>query len=231
MTIVDSDLHGRHIVVTGGFGQLGRAVVEELMRAGAVCHVPARGEVPAELSGLAGLHGTAGVDLTCEAEVEVFYRGLPELWASVHLAGGFAMAAVTDTTLAQFEGMYRLNAVTSFLCCREAARHLRGRGGRIVNVAARPALEPTGGLIAYAAAKAAVAAITRALAAELVNESILVNAIVPSVIDTASNRAAMPGADHERWPKPAELAAAIRFLVSPTNTTTSGVLLPCYGRA
>jgi NAD(P)-dependent dehydrogenase (short-subunit alcohol dehydrogenase family) len=113
----------------------------------------------------------------------------------------------------------------------EAARHLRGRGGRIVNVAARPALEPTGGLIAYAAAKAAVAAITRALAAELVNESILVNAIVPSVIDTASNRAAMPGADHERWPKPAELAAAIRFLVSPTNTTTSGVLLPCYGRA
>jgi NAD(P)-dependent dehydrogenase (short-subunit alcohol dehydrogenase family) len=85
-------------------------------------------------------------------------------------------------------------------------------------------------MIAYAAAKASVAAITRALAAELVDESILVNAIVPSVIDTASNRAAMPGADHERWPKPAELAAAIRFLVSPTNTTTSGGLLPCYGR-
>src|SRR5439155_11759055 len=123
-----------------------------------------------------------------------FYAALPALWASVHLVGGFAMAPVASTSLADFEKQWRLNVVTCFLGCREAVKAIRrGKdGGRIVNVAARPALVPTGGMIAYATAKAGVAAVTQALAAEVVAEAILVNAIVPSIIDTPANRGAMP---------------------------------------
>ena len=127
--------------------------------------------------------------------------------------------------------MIAMNARTCFLATREAARALRGRGGRIVNVAARPALVPTAGLVAYAASKAAVVAITQGAAAELSAEGIFVNAIVPSIIDTPANRAAMPDADFARWPKPTELAAAIAYLASPANALTSGALVPVYGRA
>ena len=127
--------------------------------------------------------------------------------------------------------MIALNARTCFLATREAARALRGRGGRIVNVAARPALVPTAGLVAYAASKAAVVAITQGAAVELSGDGVYVNAIVPSIIDTPANRKAMPDADFARWPKPAELAAAIGYLVSPANALTSGALVPVYGRA
>jgi NAD(P)-dependent dehydrogenase (short-subunit alcohol dehydrogenase family) len=81
------------------------------------------------------------------------------------------------------------------------------------------------------AAKAGVAAITQALADELAGDGILVNAVLPSIIDTPANRAAMPSADHAAWPKPAEIAETIGFLASPGNTLTSGALVPVYGRA
>ena len=104
-------------------------------------------------------------------------------------------------------------------------------GGRIVNVAARAAASPTGGMVAYTTAKAGVASLTQALAAELLAESILVNAVLPSVIDSPANRASMPKAAHDTWPRPAELAEAIAFLASPQNTLTTGTLLPVYGHA
>jgi NAD(P)-dependent dehydrogenase (short-subunit alcohol dehydrogenase family) len=126
-----------------------------------------------------------------------------------------------------------MNTVTCFLACREAVRAIRktGGGGRIVNVAARGAVAPTGGMVAYTTAKAGVASLTQSLAHELVAESILVNAVLPSVIDSPANRASMPKADHDAWPKPAELAEAIAFLASPANTLTTGALVPVYGRA
>jgi NAD(P)-dependent dehydrogenase (short-subunit alcohol dehydrogenase family) len=92
-------------------------------------------------------------------------------------------------------------------------------------------LVPGPATTAYAAAKAGVAAITQALAAELVADRILVNAVLPSIMDTPANRAAMPAADHAAWPKPAEVADAIGFLASPQNALTSGALVPVYGRA
>ena len=177
----------------------------------------------------------ATVDLSNEAAAAGYYAALPALWASIQLAGGFAMAPIVETSLADFDKQWRINAVTCFLACREAVRAIRktggAGGGRIVNVAARPVLVPTGGMTAYAAAKAGVAAITQALAAELRHDGILVNAVVPSVIDTPANRAAMPGADHAAWPRPAEIAEAIGYLASPHNTLTSGALVPVYGRA
>jgi NAD(P)-dependent dehydrogenase (short-subunit alcohol dehydrogenase family) len=126
--------------------------------------------------------------------------------------------------------MLDTNLVTAFLCAREAARRMTG-GGRIVQVASRAALEPPGGMAAYVASKAAVVALTRALAVELRPQGILVNAIAPSVVDTAANRAAMPDADHDRWPKPEEIAPTILWLVSPGNVLTSGAVVPVYGEA
>jgi NAD(P)-dependent dehydrogenase (short-subunit alcohol dehydrogenase family) len=230
---MSGELAGRHVVVTGAAGALGGAVVDVLAEAGARCHLPVRGAAPAALAGRPALEVAPDIDLGDEAAVTAFYAGLPALWASVHLAGGFAMAPVVDTSLADFSAQLALNAATSFLCCREAVRAMRrgGAGGRIVNVAARPVVTPAGGMLAYATAKGAVAVLTRCLAVEVVGDGILVNAVVPSLIDTPANRRAMPDADFAAWPRPAELAAAIRFLVSPHNALTSGALVPVYGRA
>jgi NAD(P)-dependent dehydrogenase (short-subunit alcohol dehydrogenase family) len=174
----------------------------------------------------------ATVDLSSEAAAAAYYADLPPLWASVQLAGGFAMAPIAETSLTEFERMWRMNTVTCFLACREAVRSIRrAGGGRIVNVAARPVVAPAPGMTAYVASKAGVAAITQALAAELAGDRILVNAVLPSIIDTPANRAAMPSADHAAWPTPAQLAQAIGFLASPDNALTSGALVPVYGRA
>ena len=237
-----ADLDGKHVVVTGATGGLGGAVVALLLEHGAVCHLPmVERELPAHMAwgGHARVAAQPGVALGSEDEVVAYFAALPPVWASVHLVGGFAMSPIADTGLADFEKMHQLNAVTAFLCCREAVKSIRRRtdapgaapGGRIVNVAARPALVPAGGMIAYTTSKAAVASLTQCLAAELVAEHILVNAIVPSIIDTPANRASMPGADFARWPKPAELADVVAHLISPGNRVTSGALVPVYGGA
>ena len=233
---------GAHVVVTGGTGALGAAVVAALRRAGAVCHVT--NLVAAELASYAhkndaGVHVTTGFDLADEAAVQRFYAGLPPLWASVHLAGGFAMAPVAETAAADFAAQFRMNALSCFLCTRAAIGAIRTRGaqgpegaagGRIVNVAARPGVEPRlgAGMAAYAASKASVAALTQALAEELAGEEIWVNAVAPSVLDTAANRAAMPDAPHRRWVAPAALAELICFLASPGNRATRGAVIPVY---
>jgi NAD(P)-dependent dehydrogenase (short-subunit alcohol dehydrogenase family) len=237
------DFAGTHIVVTGGTGALGRAVIAALRAAGAVCHVP--NLIAAELAdfphaGDEGVRVAQNVDVADEASVQRFYQELPPLWASVHLAGGFAMAPIGETAAADFIAQFRINALSCFLCSAAAVAAFRkrqapgpsgARGGRIVNVAARPALEPRlgAGMIAYTASKSAVAAMTEALAQEVVDEEIWVNAVAPSVLDTPVNRTAMPGADHSRWVKPADLAAIIVFLASPANRVARGAVLPVYG--
>ncbi|HTE52491.1 MAG TPA: SDR family NAD(P)-dependent oxidoreductase [Kofleriaceae bacterium] len=231
------DLLDENITVTGGSGALGSAVLEALLARGARCHVPCvEREVPPSfaLASHERVQATPGIDLGSESSTRAYFESLPPLWASIHLAGGFAMATITETTLEAFQRMLSTNAVTCFLSCREAVRAIRrsrGRGGRIVNVAARPVVRPVGGMAAYAASKAAVASITESLAEELRPECILVNAILPSIIDTDANRRAMPDADFTTWPKPTEIAETIAVLVSPKNALTSGALVPVFGRA
>ncbi len=235
-----SSFTGRQVLVTGGTGGLGASVVNALLEAGATVTVPfPEAEATGRFAELSHpeLRKVAGVDLTHEAQVTALYAALPSLWASVHLTGGFAMKSIGETTLADLRAQLALNLETCFLCCREAVRTFRARpapgarGGRIVNVAARPALQPTGGMLAYATSKAGVASLTQCLAAEVLAEDILVNAIVPSIIDTMANRKAMPEADFDRWPKAEQIAETIRFLASPQNALTSGTLVPVYGRA
>ena len=228
---------GRHVVVSGGTGALGRAVVARLLADGARCHVPVHGpQAPADCAWQRDPRVTlrTGVDLADERAVLSFYDALPGLWASIHVAGGFSMAPFGETSLAEWRRLFELNATSCFLCCREATRRMRetGAGGRIVNVAARPALAPaTPGMVAYVASKAAVAALTQALAEELAPEGIWVNAVAPSIIDTPANRAAMPKARHETWPRPEELAETIAHLASPANGATRGAVVAVYGRA
>ena len=237
------DFAGSNVVVTGGTGALGRAVIAALRAAGAVCHVP--NLVAAELEDFPhisdpGVHVTAGVDLADEPAVHRFYQALPPLWASIHLAGGFAMAPIGETSATDFIAQFRMNALSFFLCSAAAVAAFRARrqpgpggagGGRIVNVAARPALEPRlgAGMVAYAASKSAVAALTQALAQETTDEEIWVNAVAPSVLDTPANRTAMPDADPRRWVAPADLAEIIVFLASPANRVTRGAVIPVYG--
>ena len=225
-----------NIVVTGGTGALGAGVVELLLERGATIHLPiVEPELPKHLPWRdhARVKATPKVTLDDEAQVSAYYESLPGLWASIHLVGGFAMAPIAGTSLAEFEKQWRLNTVTCFLTCREAVKSIRKTkaGGRIVNVAARPGVAPTGSMIAYVAAKAGVAAITQALATEVLAEDILVNAVLPSVIDTPANRVAMPNANHGSWPKPAQLAQTIAYLSSSENALTTGTLVPVYGHA
>ena len=165
---------GRNIVVTGGTGALGGAVLKRLVDGGAICHVPSSHAPGPGHDGFAGnerVKLTAGIDLTDASAVDAFYAGIPELWASIHLAGGFAMAPIGETSVDDFSKMMDMNAMTVFLCCKAASLSMlaSGTAGRIVNVTARPGLDPRkgAGMIAYAASKAAVAAITVALAEEV----------------------------------------------------------------
>ena len=224
----------RDVIVTGGTGGLGTAVVAALLDAGARCIVPHSRRGSADTWPLRDrVTLVPDCDLTREADVTQLYDAAPQLWASIHLAGGFDMAPIDDTDRTALQRMLDVNLITCFLCCRHAVLRFGDAGGRIVNVAARPALEPRqgAGMTAYVASKAAVAALTQALGAELASRKVLVNAVAPSIIDTAATRSAMPDASHAAWPTPAEIARTIVFLASPDNLVTSSAVVPVYGRA
>jgi len=226
------DFHNRTVVVTGGTGALGRAVVGTLLAAGAACRVPYILEAEAAAFPFKDrVTLVPNCELTNEDDVACLYKGMDGLWASIHIAGGFAMSRLVDSGKADLREMLNTNLVSCHLCCRAAVRAFSD-GGRIVNIGARPGLEPRlgAGMSAYAASKAAVIALTQALAVELAPQGILVNAVVPSIIDTLANRKSMPGADHASWPKPEEIAATIAFLASPENKVTTGAAVPVYGR-
>jgi len=231
------DYRDRQVVVTGGTGALGMAVVSALLEAGATCHLPYRKE--SELARFAKadkarLKLAPVADLADEAAVAKFYESLPGLWASIHVAGGFAFAPIADSPKTLLMDQLNMNLVSCYLCCRAAvARMVSGKqGGRIVNIAARAAQEWRMGakMTAYTASKAGVAALSAALAEEVAGEGILVNAVAPSIMDTPANRKDMPKADFSAWVAPADLAKAMLFLASDDARAITGALLPVTGK-
>jgi NAD(P)-dependent dehydrogenase (short-subunit alcohol dehydrogenase family) len=230
------DFSGRQVVVTGGTGALGSAVVGKLLAADANCTVPYIHEAEAQRfphRSDANVTLIAVSNLADEAQVAKVFASLKP-WASIHIAGGFAAGKVAETDktalMAQIDG----NLTSCFLCCRAAVNAMvPAGGGRIVNVAARPALEwrSGAGMSAYTVAKAGVAALTVALAEEVAKDGILVNAVAPSIMDTPANRAAMPKANFDAWPKVEEVAATVLFLASTDNRVTRGAVVPVYGKS
>jgi NAD(P)-dependent dehydrogenase (short-subunit alcohol dehydrogenase family) len=228
------DFSGKQVVITGGTGALGTAVVAGLLAAGATCTVPYVHEAEAQRfphSGDPNVTLIAIADLADETMVAKVYGGRT-LWASIHIAGGFAAGKVAETSRSALMAQLESNLVSCFLCCRAAVNAMKS-GGRIINVAARPALEwrSGAGMSAYAIAKTGVAALTVALAEEVAKDGILVNAVAPSIMDTAANRKAMPKADFDKWPKVEEVATTILFLASPDNKVTRGAIVPVYGKS
>lgn len=236
------DFTDLHVIVTGGTGALGSAVTKQLLGSGAKVSIPCydKSEMDDfEQKDHKRIYLETGIDLTDEEDAANFYETATQsngrLWASIHIAGGFGMGSVADSSQADFMKQINLNLVTCFNACHNAVKHIpkTGNGGRIVNIASRPALEPRqgAGMSGYTTSKAGVAALTQSLAAEVAEDDILVNAVAPSIIDTAANRNAMPDADYDSWPKPKEIAAQIMYLASTQNYVTRGGVIPVYGKS
>ena len=236
-------LSGKTAIVTGGTGGLGATVVGELLSAGARVAVPFRkaGELD-RLRASAGIATGAPlwgalVDVTDEGAVSEFYESVSEdrggLHVLVNTAGSFEGGSPAhDTTWDVWQRQLDSNLKTAVVSSRAAVpRMLRSGGGAIVNVSSRPAVQSGKNLAAYAAAKRAVLALTDAMAAELVEQGVTVNAVLPSTIDTPANRRAMPEADFSKWVKPSEIARVILFLAGPDARIVSGAHVPVYGRA
>jgi NAD(P)-dependent dehydrogenase (short-subunit alcohol dehydrogenase family) len=220
------------VVVAGGTGALGTAVVHELVDAGHT--VVATWIVPEERERLATLPvELVEADLFDAGAAEAAVRVVEELEAVVDLVGGFSSGPrVHETEPEDFERLIRLNLTPAFTLARAAMpRMIERGGGAFVGVSARPALRPFPGAAGYITGKAAVLAFIQVLDAEYRGQGIRCNAILPSVIDTPANREAQPDADWSKWVPPEEVAKVIRFLVSEDSKPTSGAAIPVYGQA
>lgn len=228
------------VLVTGGTGALGEAVVADLLGTGAGVVVTwivpeERERVEAALGDRGGLE-LVEADLSTDEGARTAAQAATAqgpLVALVNLVGGFAQGGrVHEAPGEEIERMLELNLMSAYRTTRACLPSmLAGGGGSIVCVGARAALDPFPGAAGYAVSKAAVLALVRSLAAEYRDDGIRANAILPSVIDTPANREAMPGADHSAWVRPEAIAPVVSFLCSPDSAPTSGAAIPVYGRA
>lgn len=229
-------MNGSLIMITGAFGALGSALARHLDTLGArLILVDAAPEIPDALFDTFSTHRVlTGVDLaspeaTAEAVQRIVERFSP-IDGVVNIAGGFAWETVGQGSLATWDAMYAANVKTTFNVCHAVLPHLRRDGGRIVNVGANAAYRGSTGMGAYAAAKSAVLRLTESLADEVKDEGITVNAVLPGIIDTPANRAAMPDADRTRWVTPQAIAAVVAFLLSDDAQVITGAGIPVTGR-
>ncbi len=231
-------LDGRVVLITGAAGNLGSAVAAAAHRAGArLALVDQDADRLAQVVGdAADVLRVPGADLrehhgarhAVGAVVDRFGR----IDAVVTTVGGFhAGPGVAAEGWAPFEAMITANLRPTVMLLEAATPHLAAPGGRIVTIGARPALSAPAGMAAYAAAKAGVVRLTEAIAAEQAERGITANCVLPSILDTPANRAAMPDADFSRWVRPAALADVILFLISDLSRAISGAAIPVYGRA
>lgn len=228
------NLSGRVLVITGSYGVLGQAVAATLSGYGAKLAMLDHAHASSSAQPSSALH-YGGVDLTqvdaARAVMARVFKEAGRLDGLINIAGGFQWEKMVGGTLESWDSMYRLNLRTAVVSCQAALPYLLQSGsGRIVNVGALGAVKAAAGMGAYAASKAGVAQLTEALADELKDQRITVNAILPSTLDTPKNRLDMPSADFSRWVAPAAAAEVIAFLVSNEASAVTGALIPVAGR-
>lgn len=220
--------------MSGGFGVLGQAVAATLVGYGAT--VASIDFAAASATGqAAGVHLYGGVDLAEEESANSVMRRIVQdagrLDGLINVAGGFHWEKLEGGVLDTWDSLYRVNLRTAVVACKTALPYLVKSGkGRIVNIGAMAATKAGAGMGAYAASKAGVAKLTEALAEELKDRGVTVNAILPSMIDTPRNRLDMPDADFSRWVAPSAIAEVIAFLLSDEAGAVTGALIPVAGR-
>ena len=229
-------LQGKIVAVTGGFGQLGLAVVRAALDAGAQVAALDRARQPADTKALAGALVLGDIDL---AESSAATKALDQVVAQfggldalVNIAGTFRWETLEKGSVDTWDLLYRVNLRSAVSTSHAALPHLTKQGGgRIINIGAgAAATKASAGMGAYTASKAGVAKLTEALAEEVKDRGITVNAILPSTIDTPANRADMPNADFSRWVPPKAIADVIVFLLSDQASAVTGALIPVSGR-
>ena len=228
-------LKGRSVVVTGGFGILGRALAVYLLEQGARVAALDLSAVPVDVQASEDFLPLGGVDLTdpvsagdAMAQVSSAFGQIDSL---VNVAGGFAWEPFETGALETWDRMYQMNVRTTVTATHAALPHLlTSADGRVVSISAVAAGKAGLGVSAYAAAKAGVSRFTESLAEELKARSVTVNAVMPSIIDTPANRADMPDEDFSSWVAPSALAAVIGFLLSDQAAVITGACLPVTGK-
>lgn len=227
------NLQGMKIVITGAFGTLGTAVVAGVRAAGADVACIDAATAPSNGSAFAQSILLGGVDLTsaggATAALNAAAEKLGGLDGLVNVAGTFRWETLEGGTTDTWDLLYSVNVRTAVNATRAALPNLK-KGARIVNIGAAGASKAGAGMGAYAASKAGVAKLTEALAEELKDRDITVNAVLPSIIDTPVNRADMPTAQFDRWVKAEQVADLIVFLLSPRASAITGALIPITGR-
>jgi NAD(P)-dependent dehydrogenase (short-subunit alcohol dehydrogenase family) len=225
-------MKGKVVAITGALGALGKVVTEEAFsRGAAVAGIDhAASQMPATPQRIE----IGGVDLTDAAQakqaIDAVATHFGRLDVLINIAGGFAFENVAEGDPKTWQRMYALNVMTALNASRAAIPHLAAsNAARIINIGAIGGLQAASGMGPYAAAKSGVHRLTEALAAEYKGK-ITVNAVLPSIIDTAANRASMPKADFAKWVTPQELAEVILFLASVAASAVTGALLPVSGR-
>jgi NAD(P)-dependent dehydrogenase (short-subunit alcohol dehydrogenase family) len=225
------------VVVTGAFGALGSAVARKFhargARLGLIDHAHVSDAARQEFAAPHVLVG--GVDLTDEKAAVTAFRqvtgGATGLDVLVNVAGGFRFETLADGNVATWDLMFAMNLKTAVVASRTALPHLKARGaGRIINIGAGAAVRGHSGMGAYTASKAGVERFTEALADELKDLNITVNAILPGTIDTPANHADMPKADASRWVAPEAIADVIAFLASEDARAVTGAAIRVFGR-
>jgi NAD(P)-dependent dehydrogenase (short-subunit alcohol dehydrogenase family) len=225
-------MKGKVVVVTGASGALGKVVAAAALARGA--RVAGVDHARSEITEAPDRIELGGVDLSDAAQarqaIDAVVARFGRLDVLINIAGAFSFETIAGGDSKTWQRLYAINVLTALNASRAAMAHLvASPAGRIVNIGAIGALQAGSGMGPYAASKAGVHRLTEALAAELKGK-VTVNAVLPSTIDTAANRAAMPDADFSKWVRAEELANIILFLAGDEASAVTGALLPVAGR-
>ena len=230
-------MQNRHVLITGGTGGLGMGVTPTVLAQGvAAVTIPFR--QPKEMERLQSILQPEDLaktrfvktNLLDDSAVEQLVNGMERVDVLLHLVGGFSMGATHEYSFEQWQRDINLNLNSAFLVCKYSLkRMLENSYGRIVTLGSRAAVQPGGQLAAYSASKAGLVALTQAIADETKGTQITANVVLPSAIDTPSNRISMGEAEADKWVKPESLAQVICFLASTAAQDLRGAVIPVYG--